>query len=115
MAGVAFLAADMLAELQYHFPMVQGLANKLFHLLGAAALLAFLSLAPLAHGLPVSSLYEQRVAVENESTAERNRAYQVAFRRMILKVTGDERWLESERIRGASGNAGDFVQAFAYT
>ena len=109
------MADAMLAELQYHFSMVRGLANKLYSLLGAAALLAFLSLAPLAHGLPVSGLYEQRVAVENESTAERNRAYQVAFRRMILKVTGDERWLESERIRGASGNAGDFVQAFAYT
>ena len=91
-----------------------GPANTSFRLLGAAALLAFLSLAPLAHGLPVAGLYEQRVAVENESLTERNRAYQVAFRRMILKVTGDERWLESARIRDASGNAGDYVQAFAY-
>ncbi len=80
-----------------------------------STLLGFLLLAPLAHGLPVSGLYEQRVAVENESLAERNRAYQVAFRRMILKVTGNERWLESARIRAAAGNAGDFVQAFAYT
>lgn len=108
------MAAAMLAELQYHFPMIQGLANTLVRLVGAAALLAFLSLAPLAHGLPVAGLYEQRVAVENESLAERNRAYQVAFRRMILKVTGDERWLESARIRDASGSAGDYVQAFAY-
>ena len=89
-------------------------ANKLSWLLGATALLAFLSLAPAARGLPVAGLYEQRVAVENESLAERNRAYQVAFRRMILKVTGDERWLETGRVRGASGNAGDYVQAFAY-
>ena len=81
----------------------------------AAALLAFVLSAPVALGLPVGGLYEQRVAVENESPAERDRAYQVAFRRMILKVTGDERWLEAARIRDASGNAGDYVQAFAYT
>lgn len=81
----------------------------------AVMLLAVLLPAPVALGLPVSGLYEQRVAVENESLAERNRAYQVAFRRMILKVTGDERWLEAARIRDASGNAGDYVQAFAYT
>ena len=92
-----------------------GLADISFCLLHAAALLALLMSAPAAFGLPVSGLYEQRVAVENESLAERNRAYQVAFRRMILKVTGDERWLEAARIRDASGNAGDYVQAFAYT
>ena len=108
------MAAAMLAELQYHFPMTPGYPDKLHRLLGAAALLGFLLLAPLVQGLPVSGLYEQRVAVENESLAERNRAYQVAFRRMILKVTGDERWLETERVRSAAGNAGDFVQAFAY-
>ncbi len=105
----------MLAELQYHFRMIASLANNLFRLLGMAVLSGILLSVPAALALPVSGLYQQHVAVENESLAERNRAYQVAFRRMIVKVTGDERWLEQERIRSATGDAGDYVQAFAYT
>ena len=105
----------MLAELQYHFRMVTGLERYMVRYLGAALLLTFLLPGPAVHGLTVTGLYQQSVAVENESVAERNRAYQVAFEKMILKVTGDQRWLEHARIRTAAGNAGDYVQAFAYT
>ena len=105
----------MLAELQYHFRMVTGLERYMVRYLGAALLLTFLLPGPAVHGLTVTGLYQQSVAVENESVAERNRAYQVAFEQMILKVTGDQRWLEHARIRTAAGNAGDYVQAFAYT
>ena len=105
----------MLAELQYHFRMVTGLERYMVRYLGAALLLTFLLPGPAVHGLTVTGLYQQSVAVENESVAERNRAYQVAFEQMILKVIGDQRWLEHARIRTAAGNAGDYVQAFAYT
>ena len=94
---------------------VAGLVSVPLCLPFAVALLGFPLLMPAAQALPVSGLYEQRVAVENESLAERNRAYQVAFRRMIVKVTGDGRWLEQTRIRSASTGAADYVQAFAYT
>ena len=104
----------MLAELQYHFRMATSSVKQLLRTLGMVSLLGFLPLAPMSHGLPVIGLYQQRVAVENESMAERNRAYQAAFQRMIIKVTGDERWLDRARIRSAAANAGDYVQAFAY-
>ncbi len=104
----------MVAELQYHFRMIAGRAINLLRLLGAISLLASLLPAPPARALPVFGLYQQRVAVENESLAERDRAYQVAFRRMIVKVTGDAGWLGRARVRAAADNAGDYVQAFAY-
>ncbi len=107
--------AAMVAELQYHFRMKGVFADKLIGLLGGALALALLALTPAARGLPVDGLYQQRVAVENETLAERDRAYRVAFRRMIVKLTGDSRWLEPAAVRAASDNAGDFVQAFAYT
>lgn len=105
----------MLAELQYHFCMDTSLAQQLIRCLGAASLLVFLLFGPVLHGLPVTGLYQQRVAVENESETERDRAYQTAFRQMIVKVTGDDRWLEQARIESAATSAGDYVQAFAYT
>ncbi len=112
----------MVAELQYHFPMftgtTPGFGGRLRETFGMLSLLAIL-LAPPLHappvfGLPVMGLYQQRVAVADESAGERNRAYGVAFRRMIVKVSGDEARLEHPRIRIAAANASDFVQAFAY-
>ncbi len=99
------MVAVMLAELQYHFPM----GKYLFWLV--AAVVVGLAV-PVARGLEIDGLYEQRVAVENESVADRRRAFRTAFRRMIVKITGDERWLENPRIDSAT--AGDYVQAFAY-
>ena len=112
----------MVAELQYHFPMftgtIPGFGSRLRGTFGALPLLAMLLAPPLyspqVFGLPVVGLYQQRVAVADESDRERNRAYALAFRRMIVKVTGDEARLEHQRIRAAAANAGDFVQAFAY-
>ncbi len=112
----------MVAELQYHFPMftgtIPGFGGRMRETFGALSLLAIL-LAPPLHappvfGLPIVGLYQQRVAVADESNRERNRAYELAFRRMIVKVTGVEARLEHPRIRAAAANAGDFVQAFAY-
>ncbi len=112
----------MVAELQYHFLMstgtIPGFGGRMRETFGALSLLAIL-LAPPLHappvfGLPIVGLYQQRVAVADESNRERNRAYELAFRRMIVKVTGVEARLEHPRIRAAAANAGDFVQAFAY-
>ena len=108
----------MLAELQYHFPMPTGSAKRLFRAFGAVPLLAALLVLGwhprVVHGLPVVGLYQQRVAVENETGAERSRAFALAFNRMIVKVTGAETRLEHPAIRAAAQRAGDYVQAFGY-
>ncbi len=109
---------NILAELQYHFPMFRAYANRLFRAIGAVSLMVFVwipALSPqLASGLPVVGLYQQRVAVADESPDERSRAFALAFRRMIVKVTGNEARLEHGAIRAAAAAAGDYVQAFAY-
>ena len=112
------LHPNILAELQYHFPMFRACANRLFRAIGAVSLMVFVwipALSPqLASGLPVVGLYQQRVAVADESAEERGRAFALAFRRMIVKVTGNEARLEHAAIRAAADAAGDYVQAFAY-
>jgi len=108
----------ILAELQYHFPMFRACANRLFRAVGAVlptALVLIPALSPQpVSGLPVTGLYQQRVAVADESPDERGRAFALAFRRMIVKVAGDESRLEHAAIRAAAEAAGDYVQAFAY-
>jgi hypothetical protein len=78
-------------------------------------LLAFLALALPVAGLQVAGLYSHRVAVENESDAERNRAFRVAMEAVILKVTGDPRWLDHPRVRQAVENAQNYVEAISYS
>lgn len=68
-----------------------------------------------ALGLPVSGLYSQRVAVANESDAERSRAIREALRAVVLKVTGDPRWVEHPRTVRAVENAQSYVEAISYS
>ena len=56
--------------------------------------LLFLLWFPVVSALQVTGLYDHRVAVNNESDAERNRAFREALKAVILKVTGEHRWLE---------------------
>ena len=71
--------------------------------------------APSCFGLQVEGLYEYRVVVENESDAERNRAFRDALEAVLLKVTGERRWLQSPVLQQAIGNAQSYVEAISYS
>lgn len=66
-------------------------------------------------GLQVSGLYSHRIAVANESDAERDRAFRDALRAVILKVTGDTRWLDDPAVAQALENAESYVEAVGYS
>jgi hypothetical protein len=70
---------------------------------------------PSCFGLQIEGLYEYRVAVENESDAERNRAFRDALKAVLLKVTGERRWLQSPVLQQAIGNAQSYVEAISYS
>ena len=77
-------------------------------------LLGLLTASPWVAALPVSGLYSQRIAVTNESDAERERAFGDALAAVIVKVTGERRWLEHPVVRRALRNAHSYVEAIAY-
>ena len=70
---------------------------------------------PPSSSLQVSGLYEHRVLVANESDAERNRAFREALEAVLLKVTGDRRWLRAPVIQQAISNAQSYVEAISYS
>jgi|GEM_PF-107137 len=79
-------------------------------------LMVSMILAPMpVYSLPVTGLYSERVAVANESDGERARAFREALSAVILKVTGDPRWLEHEAVRAALNNAQSYVEAISYS
>lgn len=79
-------------------------------------LVVLLSVAtvPLVNALQVSGLYSHRIAVANESEAERLRAFREALAGVIIKVTGAPRWLEDPIIARALANAQSYVEAISY-
>lgn len=82
----------------------------------AAALLTLISVLPVpSWALPVTGLYSQRVAVANDSDSERSRAVREALEAVILKVTGDPRWLQHATVRSAVSNAQSYVEAISYS
>ena len=62
-------------------------------------------------GLPVAGLYSHEVAVTSQSDAERNLAFREALQAVLLKVTGEQRWLENSAIQQALDNAQSYVEA----
>ena len=66
------------------------------------------------YGLQVTGLYSHRVAVSNESDSERNRAFQEAFKAVIVKLTGSRSWLSDPNIEGAVAGAQSYVEAIRY-
>jgi len=98
------LWAPTLRGLAEHLPGIARILLLLFALSGAASVFA----------LPVDGLYSQDIAVENQSEAERERAYRDAFARVIVKVTGERRWLEHPRIREAVQRASAYVAEVSY-
>lgn len=78
--------------------------------------LAVLFAQPLQlYALPVAGLYSQRIAVANESDAERQRAFREALEAVFIKVTGDPRWLEHDDVRRAIRNAQSYVEAISFS
>lgn len=77
-------------------------------------LLLFAFVLPV-NALQVSGLYTQQVAVSNESDAERNRAFTEALSAVILKVTGERRWLQHPTIEQALRNAQSYIEAISYS
>jgi hypothetical protein len=67
-----------------------------------------------SYGLQVTDLYVHQVAVSNESDSERNRAFGEALSAVIIKVTGERRWLLHPTIERALDNAQDYVEAISY-
>ena len=65
--------------------------------------------------LQVTGLYSHRIAVNNESDSERNRAFADAFAAVVVKVTGERRWLQHPVIEQAKDNAQSYIEAFSYT
>ena len=86
--------------------------SSLAHLL---VVLLLMLAAPSCFGLQVEGLYQYRVAVENESDAERNRAFRDALEAVLLKVTGERRWLQSPVLQQAIANAQSYVEAISYS
>jgi len=64
--------------------------------------------------LQVSGLYSQQIPVTNDGEAERNRAFREAFSAVVVKVSGDPRWLENPAIEGAIAQAQNYVEATSY-
>ena len=81
---------------------------------GLLIALALLLVSPPSVGLQMTGLYDHRVAVANESDAERNRAIREAMEAVFLKVTGEARWLEHPALLQAVRNAQSYVEAISY-
>jgi hypothetical protein len=79
-------------------------------------LLGFLCLLTAAYSfqpslaLQVTGLYSQKVPVLNESNSERNRAFGDALAAVIVKVTGEQRWLLDPAVINAVKNAQSYVE-----
>lgn len=97
---------------RFHHPLNGFLAPGLAACLMCMVLLLMAPMSVTA--LPVDGLYGQVVAVDNQSESERQRAYRDAFARVIVKVTGERRWLEHPQIRSALNLAGQYVAEVSY-
>ena len=80
------------------------------------AVLCFMAFIPVGglYGLQVEGLYSSKVLVDNESDSERNRAFQEAFKAVIIKLTGSDRWLNEPPIERAISEAQSYVEAIQY-
>ena len=64
--------------------------------------------------LQVSGLYSQQIPVSNDGEAERDRAFREALAAVVVKVSGDPRWLENPTIERAISQAQNYVEATSY-
>lgn len=64
--------------------------------------------------LQVTGLYSQQIPVANDGEAERSRAFREALSAVVVKVSGDPRWLEDPTIERAIAQAQNYVEATSY-
>jgi len=83
-------------------------------LFAAMVFMALLPGAPAVQALPVTGLYEETIAVNNQSEQERQRAYRQAFQQVLVKVTGETRWLEHPAIIDALRMSASYVSEVSY-
>ncbi len=76
--------------------------------------LAIAMVAMPANALPVEGLYNHELPVANQGDAERRRAYREALAAVILKVTGETRWLQRPQVQTALQNAQSFVEEVGF-
>ncbi len=86
---------------------------RMFLSAAAAVFLAMVQAAPVT-AMPVDGLYVQDVVVANQSQAERQRAYREALEQVVLKVTGQQRFVENSNVRSALSSAADYVEEVSY-
>jgi len=67
-----------------------------------------------SYGLIVSGLYDQEIVVTGQGDAERIRAYREGLSAVILKITGEERWLGNSSVQRAIRDAQSYVQEVSY-
>jgi hypothetical protein len=77
-------------------------------------LLASYTFQPSA-ALQVTGLYSQKIPVLNESNSERSRAFRDALAAVIVKVTGEQRWLLDPVVVTAVSNAQSYVEGVSYS
>lgn len=79
-----------------------------------ASLLVALS-AQSTFALQITGLYSHKLEVLNESNSERNRAFSDALAAVIVKVTGEQRWLLDPVVIEAVNNAQSYVERVSYS
>ncbi len=84
------------------------------HYLRALCLLLCLGASSLSYGLIVTGLYDQEIVVTGQGDAERIRAYREGLTAVILKITGEERWLSNSAVQRAIRDAQSYVQEVSY-
>jgi hypothetical protein len=103
------------SDLQYYPAMIDRIRiiSKYCFFLVLALLPSFLLQPSVA--LQVGRLYSQEIAVSNDGEGERNRAFREALAAVIVKVSGDPRWLETPAIERAISRAQSYVEATSYS
>jgi uncharacterized protein len=84
----------------------------LWGLLLSGLMLLLVSLPVVA--LPVDGLYSFELTVQNQSDAERRRAYREALAGVLLKVTGESRWVQQPQLQSALNNAQSYVEEVSF-
>jgi hypothetical protein len=88
-----------------------GLRNISFWLLLAAMLLSVL--AP-AKALDLSALYSTQAIVTGADERNRQPGFEECFRRVLVKVSGDQTVLDDPALAAALPHAGGFISAYRY-
>ena len=101
-------------NLKYTIHMNELLTFVLRAVLTRSVILSVLLLVGNAHGLPVAGIYSERVPVANESDAERSQAFKKALQIVLVRATGEQRYLSHPAVLEALENAQSYVEAIRY-